>query len=108
MDRRGLDAPIVEEFGVGYAPDQPNALQAYLSARGFTAEEMGAAGLVVETDRGRTDRFRGRVMFPIRDARGRCVGFGGRTLGDDPAKYVNTPQTDLFDKSGLLYALDRA
>ncbi len=92
------------------------AAKSHLSERGFAEEELLAAGLLVESDRGGYDRFRGRLMFPIRDERGRVAGFGGRALasgsreGTDTsgAKYINTAQSPMFDKGSLLYALDRA
>jgi DNA primase len=113
---RGLDAETIEAFQLGFSPESWDTLKSHLTQRGFTQEELLAAGLLVESDRGGYDRFRGRLMFPIRDDRGRVVGFGARALAasqgetsDSPgAKYINTPQTPAFDKSGLLYALDRA
>lgn len=108
LERRGLDEATIRAFQLGYAPDTWQTLTAHLQERGFTKHELVAAGLVVEGERGVHDRFRGRVMFPIADARGRVIGFGGRVLGDGVPKYLNTPQTALFDKGGTLYALDRA
>ena len=106
---RDLSDEVGEAFGLGYAPDEREALQGHLSARGFTPAEMIEAGLVVDGDRDNIDRFRGRLMFPIRDRRGRCIGFGGRALGNDVGpKYLNTSQTPVFDKSATLYAFDRA
>lgn len=113
---RGLDVETIEAFQLGYSPDSWDALKSHLRERGFTDEELLAAGLLVESDRGGYDRFRGRLMFPIRDERGRVVGFGARALASSQegtadtagAKYINTPQTTMFDKGGLLYALDRA
>lgn len=107
--QRDLSDEVGEAFGLGYAPDEREALQSHLSARGFTPAEMIEAGLVVDGERDNIDRFRGRLMFPIRDRRGRCIGFGGRALGDDAGpKYLNTSQTPVFDKSSTLYAFDRA
>ena len=106
--QRGLDPEIIEAFDVGYAPEQSDALTGHLRARGFTTEELIAAGVAIETTNGPIDRFRSRMMFPIRDPQGRCVGFGGRALDGADAKYLNTAQTELFDKSGLLYGLERA
>ena len=108
LDARGLTEQIVEEFGIGYAPDSADALQGFLSARGFRADELLSAGLLSEAARSPVDRFRDRIIYPIRDSRGRCTGFGGRALGDALPKYLNTAQTPLFDKSGLLYGLDHA
>ena len=108
LEQRGVSEEAAESFELGVAPDDGDALHRYLSGRGYRGEELEAAGLVLATERGIVDRFRSRLMFPIRDPRGACVGFGGRTLTDDSAKYVNTPQTDLFDKSGILYGFSRA
>lgn len=113
---RGLDADTIEAFQLGYSPDSWDALKSHLAERGFSGEELLAAGLLVEGERGGYDRFRGRLMFPIRDERGRVVGFGGRQLASakgeatdtSGAKYLNSPQTPIFDKGRLLYALDRA
>lgn len=106
--RRGLDAATIRAFELGYAPDSWDSLGGYLRGRAFTDEEARDAGLVVESERGRHDRFRGRLMFPIRDERSRVVGFGGRSLGDGAPKYLNSPQSPIFDKGSLLFALDRA
>ena len=106
---RGLDAETRRDWQLGYAPDGWNTLTDHLAARGFSAADLVAAGLAAEGERGPYDRFRGRLIFPTRDERGRLVGFGGRALGaDQKPKYLNTPQTPLFDKSGILYGLDRA
>ena len=108
-ERRGLDATTLETWQIGYAPSEWNALTDHLRARGYTDDELERAGLAIEGDRGLYDRFRDRIIFPTRDARGRLVGFGARALRDDQQpKYLNTPQTPLFDKSGTMYGLDRA
>ncbi|MCY3656667.1 MAG: DNA primase [Chloroflexi bacterium] len=107
-ERRGLDAATQREWQLGYAPDEWSALTDHLTARGFQDRELVAAGLAIEGQRGLYDRFRGRLIFPTRDVRGRMVGFGGRALGaDQEPKYLNTPRTPLFDKSGTMYGLDR-
>ena len=108
LDERGVSDEISDRFVLGYAPNQRDGLQSYLSARGFTSEDLVAAGLVAETDGGPVDRFRDRLMFPIRDGRGNSVGFGGRALAEGGAKYLNTAQTALFDKSRILYGLPQA
>ncbi len=108
LERRGVPGEVAERFGLGYAPAAPDALRGYLTARGYSAEEIATAGLSVEGEGPARDRFRGRLIFPIRDPQGRCVGFGARALDDTDVKYLNTPQTPLFDKSSLLYGLDRA
>ncbi len=106
---RGLDDATIERWQIGYAPDGWSVLVDHLTARGFTAADLLAAGLTVEGDRGPYDRFRHRLIFPTRDQRRRLVGFGARALrpGDEP-KYLNTPRTALFDKSGALYGIDLA
>jgi DNA primase len=103
-----VDGATAEAFQLGYALNSYEALRAHLAERGFTTEEMVRAGLLSEGERGAYDRFRDRLIFPIRDERGRAIGFGGRVLGDGMPKYLNSPQTPVFDKSGTLYALDRA
>jgi len=115
LAERGLDNATIEAFQLGFSPDSWDALRNHLTKKGFSPEELLSAGLLVESERGGYDRFRGRLIFPIRDQRGRAVGFGARQLATDDestdksgAKYINTPQTPLFDKSGVLYALDRA
>lgn len=112
---RGLAPKSVETFQIGYAPNTWEALTSQLEARAFSRQEALDAGLAVEGDRGAYDRFRHRLMFPIRDERGRVAGFGGRLLpgealgaGDAQPKYVNTPQSPIFDKGAILYGLDRA
>jgi DNA primase len=113
LARRGLDQEAIEAFQLGYSPDSWDTLKSHLEQRGFTPAEQLAAGLLVESDRGGYDRFRGRLMFPIRNERGRVAGFGARSLdsetsGQPAAKYINTPQTPIFDKGRLLYGLHRA
>ena len=105
---RGLDQETIASFQLGYAPDSWDGLKRHLSGLGFEEGDLLAAGLLVEGERGSYDRFRGRLMFPIRDERGRVVGFGARALDDSVPKYLNTPQSPIFDKGGILYALDRA
>ncbi len=107
--QRGLDTAALDAWQLGYAPDEWRGLTDYLLARGFTEGDLAAAGLAAPGDRGAYDRFRDRLIFPTRDARGRLVGFGARALrADQEPKYLNTAQTPLFDKSGTLYGLDRA
>src|SRR3989475_12922674 len=109
LAERGIQPETSERFGLGYAPDLTDGLLAYVRKKGFTDEESIAAGLVVPTERGLFDRFRDRLMVPIKDGRGRIVAFGGRAMrADQPGKYVNSPQTQLFNKSATLYALDLA
>lgn len=109
LARRRVPAELVARFGLGYAPDGWRSLLGALSPR-FPVADLLAAGLVTRPEGGGDpyDRFRHRLVFPIRDAAGRLVGFGGRTLGDDKAKYLNTAETVRFHKSSLLYGLDQA
>lgn len=107
LDRRGVSAAMIKDFALGFAPDSRSALKAAFKDAG--EEKLFEAGLIGRTDSGETyDRFRGRLMFPIRDRRGRVVGFGGRALGDVQPKYLNSADGPLFDKGRLLYNLDRA
>lgn len=111
LAKRGISDEIAEEFQLGYAPDEWETLTRYLKGRGHNLDDALAIGLLSQREGGNGpyDRFRGRFMFPIRDRQGKVVGFGGRALRDDQQpKYLNTPQTTLFDKSHLLYAIDRA
>jgi len=106
---RGIDEKAVEQFGVAYAPDLADGLLTYLRKKGYSDDEIVSTGLVVETERGLLDRFRDRLIVPIRDARGRIIAFGGRAMrADQRGKYINSPQTMLFNKSATLYALDAA
>lgn len=109
LRRRGLTDETVRDWGLGYAPDGWDGLLKHMLTRGVRDDDLLAAGLITENERGRRyDRFRGRVMFPLRDALGRIVGFAGRLLDDGVPKYLNTPETALFKKGELLYGLDRA
>jgi DNA primase len=106
---RGVEGATADRFALGYAPDRRDGLLGYLRKKGFADEEAVAAGLVVTTERGLFDRFRDRLIVPIRDGRGRIVAFGGRAMrADQPGKYLNSPQTVLFNKSATLYGLDLA
>ncbi|KKK52327.1 hypothetical protein LCGC14_3106030, partial [marine sediment metagenome] len=108
VQKRGIDGPTAEAFLLGYSPPSWEATREHLRERGYSDAELVAAGLLVEGERGLHDRFRGRLMFPIRDVRGRFTGFGARALDESVPKYLNTAQTALFDKGGMLYALERA
>jgi len=110
MAARHFDKETLEAWGIGYAADSWEALGRAAKAAKFTDAELVASGLVIEREgkAGYYDRFRGRVMFPIRDVQGRVIGFGGRTLTDSEVKYLNSPETPLFSKSRCLYGLDRA
>jgi DNA primase len=110
LGERGLGEEVLRAFGVGYAPSAWDRILVRGQRAGFGVEELRGVGLV---QRGRSggeyDRFRSRIMFPIRDRRGRTFGFGGRAMrSDQGAKYVNTAETDFFHKSEMLYGLDRA
>ncbi len=108
LRRRGLGRRAADRFALGYAPDG-NALTAALRREGFAADLAVEAGLLARSDDGAAyDRFRHRLMFPIHDPRGRVVGFGGRALGEARAKYLNSPETPLFQKGRLLYGQTRA
>lgn len=108
--QRQIDAATVEAFQIGYSLDDWSALLHYLTSRkGFEPAEIEAAGLVIyHESRGYYDRFRNRLIFPIRNPKGEVIAFGGRALGDAQPKYMNSPQTLLFDKSRVLYGLDLA
>ncbi|TVR85825.1 MAG: DNA primase [Trueperaceae bacterium] len=109
LEGRGLTRATIDAWELGFAPDAWDALLKHALTKGVRDDDLIAAGLLVESDRGRRyDRFRDRVIFPIRDGLGRLLGFAGRVLGDALPKYLNTPETDLFKKSELLYGLDRA
>jgi len=109
LKRRGLTGETAGRFGVGYAPEGWDGLIRRLGTGDEAVRRLAAAGLVIERDGGGWyDRFRGRVMFPIRDARGRVIAFGGRVLGDGEPKYLNSPETPLFHKGKELYGLYEA
>jgi DNA primase len=108
LKRRGIDAATVERFGLGFSPDSRSALKRALERLG--EDKLVETGMLIRPEDGGDsyDRFRGRLMFPIRDPRGRVIGFGGRTLGSNEPKYLNSPDTPLFDKGRTLYNIDRA
>lgn len=109
INRRGLDRKTAIKFGVGYAPDTWSDLLDAMRAKGYTDDELVLGGLAVKNDKGRVyDKFRNRLMFPIIDVRGNVLAFGGRTLGDDQAKYMNSPETPVFHKGRNLFALNLA
>ncbi|MBR6728989.1 MAG: DNA primase [Clostridia bacterium] len=109
MQKRGLSRRIAVKFGVGFAPDSWDDLLKRLQESGYTPEEAVTAGLAVKNEKGRIyDKFRNRLMFPIIDVRGNVIAFGGRTLGDDQAKYMNSPETPVFHKGRHLFSLNLA
>ena len=110
LGERGFDAQAAERFGVGFAPKSWDELTKHLRGRGFSTEELTLSGLVSAGDRGIYDRFRGRLVWPIRDITGQTIGFGARKLLDDDKgpKYLNTPETPVYHKAQVLYGLDLA
>ncbi len=110
LSERGFDRTVAEQFGVGFAPSGWDALLRHLRGRGFTEAELAVSGLVSQGQRGVYDRFRGRLVWPIREVTGDTIGFGARRLleEDTGPKYLNTPETALYRKSHVLYGLDLA
>jgi DNA primase len=110
LGERGFDKAAAEMFGIGYAPKAWNELRDHLKTKGFTEAEQLQAGLLSQGDKGVYDRFRGRVIWPIRDVTGQTIGFGARKLYDDDQgpKYLNTPETPVYHKQQVLYGLDLA
>ncbi len=125
LQSRGVNSESVIAFSLGYAPDSWDGLSRYLAGLGYTEHEMVNGGLARVREMGRAgedagmpfagirsggiyDYFRNRIIFPIRDTRGRVIGFGGRAMGDGQPKYLNSPQTLLFEKNNVLYGMDRA
>lgn len=110
LGERGFDPAAAQHFGVGFSPQSYDATREHLRGRGFSMDEILAAGLAGQGDRSPYDRFRGRLMWPIRDVTGATIGFGARRLLDDDKgpKYLNTPETPIYHKSQVLYGLDLA
>ncbi len=110
LEQRGIDIGIARSFGLGYAPEGWETLLTFMRAEKVAEEALIAAGLAVarENRAGAYDRFRGRLLFPIRDLQSRVVAFGGRGFGDEQPKYLNSPETPLYTKGNLLYAADLA
>ncbi|RIX31564.1 DNA primase [Sphingomonas edaphi] len=109
LARRGIDAAVIKRFGIGFAPDARGKLKAALKDLG--EEKLVDTGMLIQPEEPKKesyDRFRGRIMIPIRDQRGRIIAFGGRILGSGEPKYLNSPDTVLFDKGRTLYNIDRA
>ena len=109
LTKRGVSAKTIVNFQLGFSPNNREELGTHLVEQGYTANELVDAGLIIASENGRNyDRFHGRLMFPIQDTRGRITGFGARVLDDSLPKYINSPQTSLFDKSGSLYGINLA
>ncbi|EOW4142941.1 DNA primase [Vibrio parahaemolyticus] len=103
---RGLSGEIVQKFGIGYVADEWDLIRKNFGQNKDNQDMLVTGGMLIENDKGnRYDRFRGRIMFPIRDRRGRVIGFGGRVLGDGTPKYLNSPETPIFHKGKELYGL---
>lgn len=110
LEQRSINQQTLEAFQLGYSLNERTHLLRYLTEKkGYDPADALAAGVISHHDEhGYYDRFRGRLIFPIRTVKGEVIGFGGRALGDRPPKYLNTPQTPLFDKSQVLYGIDQA
>lgn len=109
LEKRGLSAEVANSFGIGLAPPGWDNLLSRFGTNDRDRQQLDQIGMIVTNEQGRTyDRFRHRIMFPIRDLRGRTIAFGGRVLGDDKPKYINSPETPVFNKSRELYGLFEA
>ena len=108
LTRRGLSEDTITAFGLGYSNKYSDDLYKYLKTKGYSDELLVKAGLISASEKGVYDKFWNRVMFPIMDANNRVIGFGGRVMGDGEPKYLNSPETEVFDKSRNLYGLNRA
>ena len=109
LSKRGMDLPVIQKFGLGYSPDGWRHLKKYLHAKGVPPALSAKAGLIIIKDTGQSyDRFRGRVMFPIVDLGGHVVAFGGRVIGDEEPKYLNSPESPVYVKGKTLYGLYQA
>ncbi len=114
LEERGVEKSTMRFFRIGFAPDDWHSTEKYLRAKGYTEKELALAGLIKKNDSGKIyDRFRSRIMFPIMNSSGKIVAFSGRIFGeaaknDKNAKYINSPETKLFNKSQILYGYDKA
>lgn len=110
LTKRGLTEKTIKDFRIGFAPDEWRRLREYLESKGFSLKDIEAVGLIKKGENSIYDRFRGRIIFPIADGAGRIVGFSGRILKKEvsDAKYLNSPETPLFQKSRILYGFDKA
>ena len=109
LAKRKITPETIKEFRLGFSPDSWDTVKKYLMNKGYEERELAEAGVVIEKEEGNSyDRFRNRLMFPICDAQSRVTGFGARALDDSLPKYINSPQTSIFDKSNSLYGIDKA
>jgi len=109
LARRNVMPGNIKEFRLGFSPDTWETIKNYLLGKGYAEKELVETGLIIEKEEGGSyDRFRNRLMFPICDIQGRVTGFGARALDDSLPKYINSPQTSIFDKSSSLYGVDKA
>ena len=109
LARRKVAPEVIKAFRLGFSPDAWETLKNYLLDKGYTEKELAEVGLIIEKEEGVSyDRFRNRLMFPICDIQGRVTGFGARVLDDSLPKYINSPQTAIYDKSSILYGIDKA
>lgn len=108
LKKRGISDASIEEFGLGYAPNSWESLTKFLLKRGFSAQEIVISGLGVASKSGGYDRFRGRIIYPLTDGKDKLRGFSGRVLYSAEPKYINTPQTPIFDKGSFLFGLNLA
>ncbi len=108
LKARGVGQKSIKDFELGVAPNQKGFICQFLLKRGFSKSDLVASGLAIQTSDGLIDRFRGRVIFPVKDAQSRVLGFSGRALGNIEPKYLNSPETPIFNKSNVLYGIDLA
>ncbi|MEL0036896.1 MAG: DNA primase, partial [Gammaproteobacteria bacterium] len=109
LSSRGLNQAVSDQYHIGFAPDAWSGLMDHIGRGKDTVEQLIDVGMVVKNDKGKTyDRFRNRLMFPIRNKRGKVIAFGGRIIGDGQPKYLNSPETDIFSKGTELYGLYEA
>lgn len=108
LKKRGIHEESIRKFQLGFSPSSWDSLYQRAKKRGFTHEELQEAGLCLQGKKGLYDRFRARIVFPIFDATGRVIGFGGRAMGEEELKYINSPETSLFSKGNTLYGLSLA
>ncbi len=108
IEGRGITGDWIETLGIGYSPNQWDSLYKYLKNKGHSENIISLSGLCIKTERGFIDRFRGRIMFPIRNISGKIIGFGGRTIFDENPKYLNSPETPVYKKRMGLFGIDLA